>query len=81
MKASVSPTPNWNPILRLKAGTPGSSQGSRSYSESKKDRADSKLSHQTFLYWPALRLAQSALLDSQDYLPKDDPLEREVLLN
>lgn len=27
-----SPTPKWNPILLLKAGTPGSSQGSRSYS-------------------------------------------------
>jgi hypothetical protein len=37
VKARVSPTPNWNPILRLKAGTPGSSQGSRSYSGNKRD--------------------------------------------
>lgn len=29
---SVSPTPKRKPNLRLKAGTPGSSQGSRSYS-------------------------------------------------
>lgn len=31
-KVSASPTPKRKPILRLKAGTPGSSHGSRSYS-------------------------------------------------
>lgn len=31
-KIKESPTPNWKPIRLLKAGTPGSSHGSRSYS-------------------------------------------------
>ena len=35
---SESPTPKWKPILLLKAGTPGSSQGSRSYSGTWRDR-------------------------------------------
>lgn len=35
-KIKGSPTPKWKPIRLLKAGTPGSSHGSRSYSENNK---------------------------------------------